>query len=198
MPTVAQGRPRRNRAGASSFTLIELLVVMTIIAILAGLILAAGTGVIYSAGRKRAAAEIVAMGTALEGYKTDNGIYPPSDGVLMTNAYATYDGRTQNYWTNSTLVYIALTGQTNYTATPAAGIKTYMTFKPNQVGDLTGAVTGASYVKDPWGYSYGYSTATNTSGATPYNGNGFFDLWSTGKALTSNPNTNAWISNWSQ
>jgi prepilin-type N-terminal cleavage/methylation domain-containing protein len=193
--------PQRNR----SFTLVELLTVMAIIAILAALILAAGSGVMKKAARSRASGEIQAMSTALEGYKTDNGVYPPSEGVLLlTNTaadpyFSKEDDGSQSggaYQTNSQILYLALSGQTNFADTPVAGKKVYMSFKRNQVGDAT----GGSYVIDPWGYSYGYSTGS-TNGATtpsyPYNGNGFFDIWSTGGLIgTAATNVNAWISNW--
>jgi hypothetical protein len=152
------------------------------------------------AARSRAASEIQAMSTALESYKTDNGIYPPSDGVLITNSYATYDGSMANYQTNSQILYQALSGQTNYQDAPVAGAKAYMSFKVAQLGNNSAAAgttgSGSTYVRDPWNYSYGYSTATNASGVTPYNGTGFFDLWSTGGLLVAKVNTNAWISNW--
>jgi prepilin-type N-terminal cleavage/methylation domain-containing protein len=199
-------RPRRS----DSFTLVELLTVMAIIAILAGLILAAGIGVINKGMRSRASAEIQAMSTAAEGYKTDNGIYPQGDGNLVTNGassgtqYKADDGNTAGgeYQTNSTLLYLALSGQTNFTDNPAPGTKAYMTFKSNQVGSQA----SHTYIADPWKASYGYSTGVSsiTSGTNyPYNGNGFFDLWSTGgvtlvKVGANSGLTNAWISNWTQ
>jgi prepilin-type N-terminal cleavage/methylation domain-containing protein len=189
---------RKNRL--ASFTLVEVLTVMAIIAILAALVLYAASGVMNKAKRSRAASEIQAMSAALEGYKTDNGSYPSAIG-LLTNTYANNDGSGILYQQSSQLLYQTLSGQTNFTDTPVAGIKVYMPFKLNQIGDLTGATTGGSYVKDPWNYSYGYSTGTNTS--YPYNGNGFFDLWSTSGLLqakvSATPSlTNAWISNWQQ
>jgi type II secretory pathway pseudopilin PulG len=193
MTALSRG-PRKNLL--ASFTLIELLTVMAIIIILTSLVLFAASSVMNKAKRSRASSEIQAMSTALESYKTDNGIYPPSDGVLTTNSYTTYDGTKSNYQTNSTLLYIALSGQTNFSYAPASGVKSYMAFRANQVGNLTGPY---SYIQDPWGYSYCYCTATNSSGAgaTPYNGSGFFDLWSTGGLISGKQtNMNAWISNW--
>ena len=188
---------RKNRV--ASFSLVELLTVMAIIAILAALVLGAASGVMEKARRSRATSEIQAMSTALEGYKIDNGIYP-TDGTLLTNTYAANDGNPIGglYLTPSKVVYLALSGQTNFTATPT-GVKSYMPFKANQVGDPTGTVTGGTYVKDPWNYSYAYSTGTGGGGTStnyPYNGNGFFDLWSTAGLLKTKVNTNAWISNW--
>jgi prepilin-type N-terminal cleavage/methylation domain-containing protein len=191
-PAAATVASRTNRL--ASFTLIELLVVMAIIAILASLILFAGNAVITKGLRSRAAAEVQAMSTALEGYKTDNGIYPPSEGVLLlTNTYAT--ATAASYQTNSSLLFVALAGQPNLVSAPTTGVKSYMAFKANQVGNPS---TGVSYVKDPWGNSYGYSTGSVAGAATtnyPYNGGGFFDLWSTATQSTT-VNTNAWISNW--
>jgi len=184
-------RPASPRA---SFTLIELLTVMAIIAILAALILYAGSGVMTKAMRSRAASEVQAMSTALESYKTDNGIYPAASN-LLTNTYKANDGSQSGglYQLSSQILYTNLSGQAYYTATPVAGVKSYMSFKANQVGNPT--VSGQTYIKDPWGYSYGYSTGDGTANY-PYNGNNFFDLWSTGGLLSAKANTNAWISNW--
>ncbi len=199
----------RGPGRSDSFTLIELLVVMTIIAILAALVLAAGNGVMKKGMRSRASAEIQAMSAAAEGYKADNGVYPQSDGsLLLTNTpYSAADGATTGdaYQTNSTLLYIALSGQSNFAAAPVAGTKAYMSFKANQVGNPTG-VGGYSYIQDPWVHSYAYSTGTPSTATTPvppYNGAGFFDLWSTAGVtktqVSGNPGlTNAWISNWTQ
>jgi hypothetical protein len=124
-----------------------------------------------------------------------------SSSTLLTNSAAapyfstTVDGTTTTYRQTSQVLYLALSGQTNFTDTPAAGVKAYMSFKRYQVAD---SATG-SYVQDPWAYSYGYSIGTTTS--YPFNGTGFFDLWSTGGLLysqvaTTSSLTNAWISNW--
>jgi prepilin-type N-terminal cleavage/methylation domain-containing protein len=170
----------RGTGRLASFTLVELLTVMTIIAILAALTLAAANGVFNTGARARARGEVQAMSTALEGYKTDNGIYPPVAG-LTTNTYSASDGSSSGgvYQQSSQLLYQALSGQTNYADVPVSTSKSYMTF-------------------------YGYSTGTVPGAATtnyPYNGNGFFDLWSTGgvtlaKYSANNSLTNAWIANW--
>ena len=136
----------RRSSGRGSFTLIELLVVMAIIAILASLIIYAGIGVINKGKRSRAASEISAMSTALEGYKTDNGIYPANNpalgnaGVstsLVTNSAASpyvsasKDGTGTDYQQNSQIVYLALSGQTNFNDA-AVGAKSYMSFTRSQ------------------------------------------------------------------
>lgn len=190
----SQQAVRRSKR-SDSFTLVELLVVMTIIAILAALVLAAGNGVMAKGMRSRAASEIAAMVAASEGYKNDNGVYPQGDGVLTTSTYANYDGTTSGdeYQTNSTLLYIALTGQNSFTSTPVSGTKVYLSFKINQVGNASATY---SYVQDPWRHSYGYSTGI--AGTPPYSGTGMFDLWSTGGSTVASANTNIWVPNWTQ
>ncbi len=206
MPTTRRSASARSKGDLASFTLIELLVVIAIIAILAALTLYAASAVMEKGRRSRAASEIQAMSTALEGYKTDNGIYPQTTNALLITTYSTIAVNASGgaYEQTSQLLYLSLSGQTNFTSIPIAGTKVYMSFRANQVGDPSGALTGATYVQDPWLYSYGYSTgSTNGSPTTtyPYNGSGFFDLWSTaGKGVTTPSNTtlntNAWISNW--
>jgi general secretion pathway protein G len=61
-----------------AFTLIELLVTVTVIAILAGITLAAMGGVNQKATRDKTKAEIAAISNALEQYKSVNDTYPSS------------------------------------------------------------------------------------------------------------------------
>ena len=63
-----------------AFTLIELLVTITVIAILAGLTLAAVGGVNQKSYRDKAKAEITAISNALEQYKSINDTYPAASG----------------------------------------------------------------------------------------------------------------------
>lgn len=187
MQSISSSGLRRIKRATSSFTLIELLVVMTIIAILAAMTLFAAEGALNAAARNKARAEIQTMSTALEGYKTDNGVYPvaalPGSGsrasILGGAPYSTLDPSTLggSYQISSKALYQALSGQTNFTDIPVVGVKSYMSFKKNQVGDPTGSLTGGSYIQDPWNYSYGYATGVPSSPPTandpaPYNGAG--------------------------
>ena len=63
-----------------AFTLIELLVTITVIALLAGLTLAAVGGVNQKSYRDKAKAEITAISNALEQYKSINDTYPAASG----------------------------------------------------------------------------------------------------------------------
>jgi prepilin-type N-terminal cleavage/methylation domain-containing protein len=183
----------------NSFSLVELLVVMGIIAVLAALTLAAASGVMNTAARRRATSEIAAMKTQLESYKVDNGGYPVSDGILLTNNYLSSDGSGMEYQTNSEILFQALSGKVRFTDTTFIG-KSYMNFKASQVG----TAPAGTYIADPFGLAYGYSTGTlpgATTVFTPFNGANAFDLWTTGGVTfakwSATPTlTNAWINNW--
>ena len=62
----------------SGLTIIELLVVVVVIAVIAGLTLAALGGSNEQAARKRTQVEISSMGNALEAYRSKFGSYPPA------------------------------------------------------------------------------------------------------------------------
>jgi prepilin-type N-terminal cleavage/methylation domain-containing protein len=203
----SSGVSRRNKF-LLSFTLIELLTVIAIIALLAALVLYAGSGVMAKAARSRAASEIQAMSTALDSYKTDNGLLPPAT-VLLTTTYISSDPSVGGsvYQQSSQILYQALSGQTNYNDPHKVGVKTYLSFRVNQLGNATAAAgtspgSASTYIKDPWGFSYGYSTGdANVPQTTPpYSGTGFCDLWTTAGLVggSSGPETNtaAWIGNW--
>lgn len=173
----------------TAFTLIEVLVVMAIVAALAGLILSTAGYVQKKGQRSRAEAEIAAMSAALENYKADNGAYPRdsvTDGlnVATTNA--------SDYNPASLKLYEYLSGDTTHDR--IAERKTYFSFKPNQLSpaDQTHPVT---FVRDPFGNPYGYSTANaaNLNGTLGYNPT--FDLWSIGDGKVG-ADQSKWIKNW--
>ncbi len=66
----------RERRG---FTLIELLIVMVIIGLLASLVAPKMFKKVGGARRKTARAQIELLGTALDSYRLDNGMYPTSE-----------------------------------------------------------------------------------------------------------------------
>ena len=149
--------------GRGAFTLIELLVVIAIIIVLAGLILSTVGYVQKKGARARAETEIAAMSAAIESYKADNGIYPESP---ETDALDPTVTDLTAYQAPSLKLYEFLSGDSNDDRTPDA--KSYFAFKPNQLTppDQTQNVVA---LRDPFGNSYGYSTAKASGAAFGYN-----------------------------
>jgi type II secretory pathway pseudopilin PulG len=164
--------------------MVEVLVVMAIILVLAGLVLGTSSYVHNRGARSRAEAEIAAISAALENYKADNGVYPSSalDPAIADPA---------EYRAASTLLYETLSGDSDGDGQANTDVPSYLTFRPNQLE------TAASkyFVKDPFGNSYGYSTAKadNPAGSVGYNPT--FDLWSTA-GFTDSKGKSGWIKNW--
>jgi type II secretory pathway pseudopilin PulG len=185
-----------------TFTIVELLIAIAIILVLAGLILAASGYVQIKGKRARAEAEIAAISAALENYKADNGIYPIDTANGTTS---TLDARTMSnptavqYAAASVFLYRQLSGDPTGNRIPTR--KSYFSLKPNMLlpKDQAQAVVA---IADPFGYSYGYSTAYQANPSKGYNST--FDLWSTGgtgTGLTSTPSPgltpqDQWIKNW--
>jgi general secretion pathway protein G len=205
----------------SGFSLIELFVVISIIIVLAGLILSTVGYVQKKGERARAETEIAAMSAACESYKADNGIYPRDSinnttdnlAALTDAAYASktppdpkptsYDPTDTRYASASFYLYGQLSGNTNGDRS-TQNQKSYFQFKSNMLlpSGGTGTVTA---IRDPFGNSYGYSTAQQVTSTLGFNPT--FDIWSTaGTGAT--PNTTEaekavdaayeakWIKNW--
>jgi len=232
--------PRRLRGG---FTLIELLTVMAVIAILAGLILSVSGYATKKGALARAESELKALESALESFKTDHGAYPhqplavsgsipaitgggsqtnvPSDLLdPRTNGNSQYNN---SAYANASLeLYEALTGDLSLSGTGGgAGVTNYIRdmrqdiygrYYSNVPISGTNQVT---YLSDPFGNCYGYSTANATAvstGTSPGAGfNSTYDIWSTAGQVQnpSNGGTGAsdapgapgdpmlqWIKNW--
>ena len=194
-------------ATTAAFSLIELFVVIAVIIILAGLILTTIGYAQKKVARSRAETEIAALSAACESYKADNGIYPrgnaadPSSGTPpfdTDNEDARTDGNPTNYANASLLLYKILSGDTNANRQIEAGEtgKSYFAFKPNMLLPAPPSTANVTAIRDPFGNSYGYSTANQYNSNTGYNPT--FDLWSTA-GLTASPSstiTPQWIKNW--
>jgi type II secretory pathway pseudopilin PulG len=102
--------------GSPAFTLVELIVVVTIIFILSGLVFTAAGYIQKKAGRSRAEAEMIALASAIEAYKNDNGNYPrdtsnqSSTDKLEANAIAAGDPKDPLYLAASQFLYGQLSG----------------------------------------------------------------------------------------
>jgi len=177
----------------ASFTIIELLVVISIIVILAGLILSTAGYVQKKGARSRAETEIAAMSAALESYKADNGIYP-RDATATDTLDSAAAINLANYATASLYLYEQLSGDTSANRQPAADATIYFRFKPNQLSP-TDQTQNVIAIRDPFGNSYGYSTAKAANPSGNIGNNPTFDLWSTAGA-TSGTNQTEWIKNW--
>jgi len=197
----------------NAFTLIELVVVVGLILVLTGLVLST-VGYARKKGA-RARAETAAMAAALESYKADNGVYPSNSVTNNLDPRTNGDPGTTAYSFASQYLYGELSGDRNfnYIIDPSEqGNRSYFAFKstpPSADGTSnsgmlsitrSGSTYTVNYIRDPFGNSYGYSTAqaANPGGSTGYNPT--FDLWST-SGLTTNPGnpdtiTPQWIKNW--
>jgi|GEM_PF-1172038 prepilin-type N-terminal cleavage/methylation domain-containing protein len=231
---------RRLRDG---FTLIELLTVMAVVAILTGIIISIYGLINKHAAATRADGEIQTLESALESYKTDHGAYPhqplavsgsippvittegqtnvPSD-LLDPRTNGNSQSNNATYANASLELYEALTGDLSLSGTGGGpGVTNYIRdmrqdvygrYYSNAPVSGTNPVT---YLSDPFGNCYGYSTANSTAittGSAPYPGfNSTYDLWSTGGQAqtpynggTGSPNAPGapgdpmlqWVKNW--
>ncbi len=231
---------RHHRCGA--FTLIELLTVIGIILILAGLVLGLASRAQSKAAQSRAQAEIQALSAAANNYQIDNGTYPrpitssngqtskPTDS-LDPRSSTSYDPTVAAYAASSLALYQILSGtyyldssaKPNYydPTNPPSGVNkptVYFPFKDSQLKNTGGVSSGyldprtVTAINDPFGFSYGYSTAYQAdldNGTNPptHGYNPTFDLWSTsgyassGKSYPSdiastNTQNTLWVKNW--
>ncbi len=181
----------------AGFTILELLVVISIILVLAGLVLATSAYVWKKGARSRTEAEIAAISAGLESYKADNGIYPTTSATDSLKANAEGNPSSSKYVDAGKDLYIRISGDSDGNPTTADTAKNYMaSLKPNM---LSPAPPGPNtYIKDPFGNCYGYSTvkALAPTGSDGYNPT--FDLWSTSGTSTPNnpPDQSEWIKNW--
>ncbi|GAA5123625.1 type II secretion system protein GspG [Luteolibacter yonseiensis] len=173
----------RHRHGKAAFTLIELLAVITIIVILAAIVVGGMGYVTDRQASEKARIQIALISKALEDYKLDNGVYPPSDN--------TADGLNQSSKLFEALYYDAA----KEGSTPSGEFKIYLAeLDPvnNKQGWTSGTGSPTTRILDPWGNEYRYRSAygTATGGTASKNDNTQnpeFDLWSAGKDGRSRP-----------
>jgi len=174
-------------------TIIEMLMVIMVIFILAALVLAASSYVQNKGARARAETEIAAFSAALESYKADNGIYPTSSD---TNNLDPATPTPSSYVSACKTLYTQLSGDSddNPTTSSSSDTKNYFggALRSKMLSpDPPGANT---YIRDPFGNSYGYSTAKASNPIGTAGNNPTYDLWTTAGDITGN--TTKWIKNW--
>jgi prepilin-type N-terminal cleavage/methylation domain-containing protein len=180
-----------------AFTLIELIVVTTVIVILTGLVLSTVGYVQKKGARARAETEIAAMSAALESYKADNGVYARNTNTDDLNPVTPNLG---DYNVPCRYMYGEISGDRDFNGTPDTGARSYMTFKPilllrddmSNPPSPSNPVTG---IRDPFGNSYGYSTAKAASPGGTVGYNPTFDLWTIADGAAGTDQTK-WIKNW--
>ncbi len=215
-----------NRKHSLAFTLIEMLTVMAVIAILASLIVAVNAFAHKKAALLRADGEIHAMTTACENYKGDFGAYPRSDDSDLLDPRTNGNPLDPKYIAACITLYKALSGDAKQGTSPTPAptptdkpdgkpeTKGYFEFRPDMLKkDSAGNILT---IQDPFGNSYGYSSAGATAEGTfrvalqadpntprpPAIGfNPNFDLWCTGGVINRevaklNDDRKRWIKNW--
>jgi type II secretory pathway pseudopilin PulG len=159
--------------------------------VLSGMAVGASGYVRAKARRSRTEVEIVAISTALENYRVDNGAYPTN---AATSTLSPVSTSPFTYRTASSFLYSQLTGDddANPLTPTTSNSRDYfgITLKP---GMLAPNPPGAgTYLQDPFGNSYGYSTMKAENPNSVIGNNPTFDLWS-----TANSNDSAeWVKNW--
>lgn len=214
--------PKRNLRALTS---IEAVTLVAIVAILSVLVVTMGGNTTVGTARAKATHEIGTMAVACDAYKTDHGGYPqdnPTSGASVTNdldARVAVNPTDVAYQSSSLFLYKQLTGDTNANGVIDAGETDprYCTgfFRLSNF-DREYRMTGViAYIADPFGHSYGYSTAglkveqdlkarqEINPGAVRGASKGYnatFDLWSTGGATgnlgPADTDRTKWIKNW--
>jgi len=207
----------------SGFTLIEMITVVAIIILLAGLVISVAGYANRKAAMERALNEIKGIGAAIESYKIDNGTVPQNNDTDLLDPrihFSAVGGTSGGYYHKaSRYLYQALTGDldppNDPDGKPEPGNKSYYTFDRSLLNvnrNGTGEITKVNYIQDPFGSSYGYSTAgikleteyrkelrTNPQAPRPSDKKGYntatYDMWSTTGATTLDGQAK-WVKNW--
>ena len=184
----------------NAFTLIELILVMATITVLAALVLSTGGYARKKGALARAETEIAAMSAAIENYKADNGVYPNSTGTGGTDGLDPSTTTLANYEMPCRYTYGEISGDRDFDGTPDPNARPYMAFKQISLlrADMSNPPSSSNRVtaiRDPFGNSYGYSTAkaANPGGVIGFNPT--FDLWSIADGVAGTDQTK-WIKNW--
>ena len=211
-----------------AFTLIEMITVIAIIAVLSGMIISLAGLMTTKQNRAKAQGDITALISACEAYRTDNGGYPQdvaaNSGTSLTNDVdprLDMNPTDTKYQKSILYLYKQLSGDedANGTIDNTETSKKYASefWKPSRFDVGFKTSNKITYIQDPWGYAYGYSTAglkdeqeyrvaleTDKNADRPSSPKGYnptFDIWSTAgstgpKSGNKDQERNKWVKNW--
>ncbi len=180
--------------GIRAFTLMELMVVISLIAILAGMVLAAMPAVLNQIKRKQVKLTMKELEAGLSSYKLDNGMYPinPTDEIKGAN-----------------VLYKFLSGDFDEDGKlddESVGTKIYVegidwNTSKNQSQQRVGKNPNGGYaLVDPFGNQLRY-LCEPPGRKNKKTRNPTYDLWSLGGAQpgsTATKDVSRWITNWSE
>ena len=183
-----------------AFTLIELILVVGIIIVLSGLVLSTVGYARKKGARARAETEIAAMSAACENYKADNAVYPNSTGAGGTDGLDPLTTTLANYQMPCRYMYGEISGDRDFNGTPDTNVRPYMAFKESSLlrADMSippSSSNPVTAIRDPFGNSYGYSTAKAANPGGTIGFNPTFDLWSIADGTAGTDQTK-WVKNW--
>ncbi len=208
---------------SSAFTLIELIAVVAVLLLLAGLVIGIASVTIRNSARAKATNRVKAFDTGIQQYRIDNGLSPQNSDTDLLDPrihFSPGDGNSAGYYRKASLhLYSALSGDFEPQGSPDGkkdpNATAYLGFDEkvlNAKRDSSGQISRVSFLQDPFGNCYGYSTAglkdeaefqrqiqRNPTMSRPAERKGFntstYDLWSTGGAKTQDGEAK-WVKNW--
>lgn len=186
---IVNSEVRRN--GNRGFTLMELMVVISLIAILAGMVLAAMPAVLNSVKRKQVKLALGELEAGLSSYKLDNGMYPVNDSDPIEGAYVLYKFLSGDFDEDGTL-----DPETDDVKVYVEGI-TWDVAK-NQSQQKVGELNGRYALVDPFGSPIRY-LCEPPGRKNKQTKNPTYDLWSLGGGdanSTDMEDRSRWITNW--
>jgi len=184
-----QKGPGSRRTYSKPFVIVIAVVFVLVVSVI--LLSVAGYTSTHEPGRPEQL-EIIAMEAALESYNADHGNYPSDpNSTEQLKPNSSFDPHA--YIASSEFLYSVLSGTRNGTESSknSSDNTTYFPFSP---GMLKTGANGKTYVVDPWGNSFGYSTFKAVHPDSKEGNNPSYDLWSThgGKSA----DQSGWTTNW--
>ena len=182
---------KRKWKGNRGFTLMELMVVISLIAILAGMVLAAMPAVMNQVKRKQVKLALGELKAGLSSYKLDNGMFPINETDEFEGAFVLYKYLSGDFDEDGELDPLS-----DDTKIYVEGID-YNTAK-NQAQQRVGTVGNRYALVDPFGSPIRY-LCEPPGKKNKRTKNPTYDLWSLGGGepdSTATEDISKWITNW--